>query len=78
MAKLKSLHWRLDVTFGEDKARTYLGHGPENLALVRKFALNMLQAHPAKKPLNHKMLRAGWSDDFLIEIFAHASKPHAV
>lgn len=72
------LHWRLDVTFGEDKARTYLGHGPENLALVRKFALNMLQAHPAKKPLNHKMLRAGWSDDFLLEIFAHASKPHAI
>jgi|RhiMetdeSRZDD1v2_1073273.scaffolds.fasta_scaffold462424_2 predicted transposase YbfD/YdcC len=69
------LHWRLDVTFGEDKARTYLGHGPENLAVLRKTALNMLQAHPARMPLQHKILRAGWRDDFLLEIFAHASKP---
>jgi len=69
------LHWCLDVTFGEDRARTYLGNGPENLALLRKTALNMLHAHPAKMPLNHKILRAGWRDDFLLEIFAHASKP---
>jgi predicted transposase YbfD/YdcC len=69
------LHWCLDVTFGEDKARTSLGNGPENLALLRKTALNMLNAHPAKMPLNHKILRAGWRDDFLLEIFAHAAKP---
>jgi predicted transposase YbfD/YdcC len=69
------LHWCLDVTFGEDKARTYLGNGPENLALLRKTALNMLHAHPAKMPLNHKIMRAGWRDDFLMEIFTHASKP---
>lgn len=68
------LHWRLDVTFGEDKARTCRDHGPENLAALRKTALNMLQAHPAKMPLTHKILRAGWRDDFLLEIFAHASK----
>ena len=68
------LHWRLDVTFGEDKARTFLGNGPENLAVLRKIALNMLQAHPAKMPLQHKILRAGWRNDFLLEIFAHASK----
>ena len=69
------LHWCLDVTFGEDKARTYLGNGPENLALLRKTALNMLHAHPAKMPLNHKIMRAGWQNQFLLEIFAHASKP---
>jgi predicted transposase YbfD/YdcC len=69
------LHWRLDVTFGEDTARTCLGNGPENLAVLRKTALNMLQAHPAKMPLNHKILRAGWRDDFLLEILDHASKP---
>jgi len=68
------LHWRLDVTFGEDKARACLGNGPENLAVLRKTALNLLQAHPAKMPLNHKILRAGWRDDFLLDIFANASK----
>ena len=67
----------VDVTFGEDKARTHLGNGPENLAVLRKTALNMLQAHPAKRPLQHKILRAGWRDDFLLEIFAHASKPQS-
>lgn len=72
------LHWRLDVTFGEDKARSCLGHGPENLAVLRKTALNMLQAHPAKMPLQHKILRAGWRDDFLLEIFAHAAKSQPV
>jgi predicted transposase YbfD/YdcC len=72
------LHWCLDVTFGEDKARTYLGNGPENLATLRKTALNMLHAHPAKMPLNHKIQAAGWSNDFLLEIFAHASKPRPV
>jgi predicted transposase YbfD/YdcC len=71
------LHWRLDVTFGEDKARTCLGSGPQNLAVLRKTALNLLQAHPAKMPLNHKILRAGWRDDFLLDIFANASKPRA-
>lgn len=70
------LHWRLDVTFGEDKARTMLGHGPENLAVLRKTALNMLQAHPARMPLNHKILRAGWRDDFLLEILTHTPKAH--
>lgn len=68
------LHWCLDVTFGEDKPRTSLGNGPENLALIRKIALNMLHAHPAKMPLNHKILRAGWRDDFLLQIIANASK----
>ncbi len=70
-----NLHWRLDVTFGEDKARTRMDNAPENLATLRKIALNMLHAHPAKMPLQHKILRAGWRDDFLLELFAHASKP---
>lgn len=69
-----NLHWRLDVTFGEDKARARMDHAPENLATLRKIALNMLQAHPAKMPLTHKILRAGWRDDFMLELFAHAAR----
>lgn len=67
-----NLHWCLDVTFGEDKARARKDHAPENLAALRKIALNMLQAHPAKMPLNHKILRAGWDDDFLRDLFLNA------
>ena len=40
------LHWTLDVTFQEDLSRVRKGHGAQNMALVRKFALNKLRAAP--------------------------------
>lgn len=40
------LHWTLDVTFQEDLARVRKGHGAQNMALVRKFAINKLRAAP--------------------------------
>lgn len=36
-----SLHWVLDVTFGEDAARNRKDNGPENLAILRRLTLNM-------------------------------------
>jgi predicted transposase YbfD/YdcC len=33
-------HWSLDVSFREDCSRVRTGHAPENLALIRKMALN--------------------------------------
>ena len=46
------LHWTLDVTFQEDFCRVRKGHGAQNMALVRKFAINKLRAapQPAKPP----------------------------
>jgi len=47
------LHWTLDVTFQEDLARVRKGHGAQNMALVRKFAINKLRTAPApEKPAN--------------------------
>jgi predicted transposase YbfD/YdcC len=40
------LHWTLDVTFQEDLSRVRKGHGAQNMALVRKFAINKLRAAP--------------------------------
>lgn len=65
------LHWVLDVILNEDAARNRLGHGPENLAIVRKIALNTLRSHPAKLSLRLKIKRAGWDADFLLSLFAH-------
>ena len=31
-----SLHWVLDVTMNEDQVRHWVGHGAENLALLRR------------------------------------------
>ena len=33
-----SLHWQMDVTFGEDASRVRRQHGAENLALLRRLA----------------------------------------
>lgn len=64
------LHWVLDVVFDEDGARNRKDHGPENLALLRKLALNILRAHPDKASLRRKVKRAGWDDAFLLSLFA--------
>jgi len=38
-----SLHWVLDVLFREDHARLRKGHGAQNMAIVRHFALNLVR-----------------------------------
>jgi predicted transposase YbfD/YdcC len=65
------LHWVLDVVFDEDRARNRKDHGPENLAIVRKLALNLLQCHPDKASIRRKVKRAGWDNSFLLSLFAH-------
>lgn len=64
------LHWVLDVVFDEDGARNRKDHGPANLALLRKLALNLLRRHPDKGSIRGKVKRAGWDDRFLISLFA--------
>lgn len=59
-----SLHWVLDVTFDEDRARNRADNGPENLAILRRLALNLLRTARPKLPVSRKRKRAGWSDDF--------------
>lgn len=65
------LHWILDVVFDEDDARTRKDYGPENLAVIRRLAHNILRLHPADIPISRKTKRALWSKDFFYELFAH-------
>jgi predicted transposase YbfD/YdcC len=44
-----SLHWRLDVIFGQDKSRYRDRNGARNLAICRKVALNLLQKETTLK-----------------------------
>ena len=61
-----SLHWILDVTFREDDSRIRDGNAPENLAIIRHIALNMLQQHRSKKTSVKKLRKmSGWSDSNL-------------
>jgi predicted transposase YbfD/YdcC len=63
-----SLHWQLDVTFDEDRNRVSKRNGAENLALLRRLTLSLLQAHPAKLSIAKKRFAAAINPDFLDEI----------
>lgn len=65
------LHWVLDVHFDEDGCRARKDNAPENLAILRRLALNILRANPDRTSLRRKIKRAGWDDAFLRATLSH-------
>jgi predicted transposase YbfD/YdcC len=64
-----SLHWCLDVTFNEDKSRIRKDNAPENFAVLRHIALNLLKQENSKKlSVRKKRLLSGWDNNYLVEI----------
>lgn len=64
-----SLHWCLDVGFREDSSRVRTDHGPENLALLRKLALNLAKSErTSKRGMQAKRRLACLKDDYLIRL----------
>lgn len=64
-----SLHWCLDISFREDESRYRTGNGPENLAVVRHLAMNLLkQDRQAKTGIHARRLRAARSIGYLERI----------
>jgi hypothetical protein len=61
----------LDVVFAEDAGRTRKDNAPENLAILRRFALNIIRSHPDRISLRQKVKRAGWDDAFLLDLLGH-------
>ncbi len=68
------LHWVLDVVFNEDQARNRKDHGPQNLALLRKLALNLAKLEPSKGSMRGKLKRAGWDNAFLASMLSQFTK----
>ncbi len=62
------MHWILDVVFAEDANRARKDNGPENLAILRRLALNLLRAHPEQISMRRKMNAAAWDDTFLTSL----------
>jgi predicted transposase YbfD/YdcC len=63
------LHWVLDVCFREDQSRAREGHAAENLATLRRLALNLLKREKTKKRgIRGKMLNAGWDHPYLLRL----------
>lgn len=61
-----SLHWVLDVVFGEDDSRARSGYAAENLAATRRLAINLLRRDKTcKRSLKGKLMRAAIDPDYL-------------
>jgi predicted transposase YbfD/YdcC len=64
-----SLHWQLDMSFGEDRSRIRKGHADANFAIVRRMALSLLKNEKSQKVgVKTKRLTAGWNDDYLEQV----------
>jgi predicted transposase YbfD/YdcC len=65
------VHWVLDVAMAEDTNRTRKGESAQNLALIRKLALNLLRRETSVKTgFAAKQKRAGWDRDYLLKVLA--------
>lgn len=63
------LHWTLDVAFREDESRVRKDHAPQNLAILRQIALNLLKQDTSRKRgIKGKRLLAGWDEVYLLKI----------
>ncbi len=69
------LHGVLDVTFGEDASRIRKGNAPENIALLRRWSINLLNQETSfKKSTRQKARRASMDSTFLLKVL-NASIP---
>jgi predicted transposase YbfD/YdcC len=69
-----SLHWVLDVTFGDDQSRLRIGHGAKNMAIVRHFAINLVRTAKDKRSIKLRRKRAGWDPNYLATILGHLTR----
>ena len=59
------LHWTLDVTFREDESRIRKEASPENFAIMRHIALNLIKSDTSvQASVKRKRLMAALNDDF--------------
>jgi predicted transposase YbfD/YdcC len=62
------LHWGLDVVFREDRSRIRQGNAGSNLAMIRRVAISLLRRAPGKGSNVTKRLKAGWDENYLLQI----------
>ena len=74
-----SLHWVMDIAFREDECRVRKGHGAQNMATLRRIALNLLkQERTARMGIKAKRLRACWDQDYLLKVLSGLVQQDAI
>jgi len=67
-----SLHYILDVSFREDDSRIRKGNAPENIAIMRHMALNLLQKSKGKRDSIKQLRKAsGWDNALLLRVLGN-------
>ena len=63
------LHWVLDIAFREDESRILKDHAPQNMAVLRHLALNLLkQETSVKVGIAARRKMAGWDNNYLLKV----------
>jgi predicted transposase YbfD/YdcC len=61
-----SLHWVMDMSFREDESRMRAGYSPQNFAVIRHIALNLVKRDSTSKfSLKTRRKACGWNDEYL-------------
>jgi predicted transposase YbfD/YdcC len=61
-----SVHWVLDMVFREDESRMRMGNSPENFAILRRIALNLVRRDvTSKRSLKGRRKICGWNNKYL-------------
>ncbi|KMO27799.1 hypothetical protein VP06_29705 [Methylobacterium aquaticum] len=65
------LHWVLDVVFHDDLVRLRTGSGPQNMAVVRHMAINLVRAPHDRHSLKARRKLANLNPDYLEALLRH-------
>ena len=64
-----SLHWQLDMSFGEDRSRVRKDHADVNMAALRRTALSLLKNESGSKVgIKNRRLVAAWNMEYLKQV----------
>ena len=58
----------------EDDLRNRAGHGPENLASVRRLVISMVHLMDDKLSVRRRLLRAAQVSEYHLELIANAAR----
>jgi predicted transposase YbfD/YdcC len=71
-----SLHWVLDVDFGEDQSRKRKGHAAENFGMLCRLAINLIKhEQTARRSVKGRRLKACWDEDYLVRVLTSMPLP---